>query len=88
VLLCPFQDQRHCASRQFSPDDLECLDGDQGLEFSIQRVKMGRSAVGEVHLDEDSVKPAYGGHSASSISSGSVRAIEYLNDPLRLSWVE
>ena len=58
----------HCIWCKFRTDDLEGLKGSQGLKFRIQRVEMGWGLVGELHLNQDSVKSAYSGHLIPALS--------------------
>jgi hypothetical protein len=58
----PFEHQRHRSPRQLTSDYGECLYFNQGLEFAIQRMEMGRFMIAEVHSNHNPKEPSYLGH--------------------------
>ena len=58
MLLRPFQYKRHGAARKIPTHDLEGLNVDQCFKFSIQRMEVRRKMIAEIHLNQDTVKPA------------------------------
>ena len=61
----PFHDQSKYARRQVAVPHLQRLDADDGAEFLVTHMEVGRVMVVEVHRDDDSQEAAYLGHGLS-----------------------
>jgi hypothetical protein len=56
---CPFEHQRHGSPREFSSEDGERFDLNEGLVFAIFGVEMCRAVISKVHSNHDPKESSY-----------------------------